>query len=203
MSESESSFVDSRSEMSEAPICTKNDKKNTLKKSLQDLIDAKKTIQNNHGKDQKEIRLISNDFHELAELLDSAIDEIKTKKAVESAIENLDFISDQLKTFTSNLQNINNQKVESKWEDFEAKFAQFQEDFASVKAFSLLGVAKFGKPNKPREERACRRCHQNMNPRKLPGNFHTPLECPQTGYNRVYPPKRERGFVILKDLSKK
>lgn len=97
---------------------------------------------------------------------------------------------------------VNGKSIEDQWSDFNQQFTEIENSLASIKAFSLLGVARFGKPNKPREERACKRCHHNSNPNKLPDNFHTTLECPETGYDRVYPPKRERGFVILKDKHK-
>lgn len=43
-------------------------------------------------------------------------------------------------------------------------------------------------------------CHKDANPNELPENFHTPLECPARWYDRVYPPKKEIGFVVIKDI---
>ena len=41
-----------------------------------------------------------------------------------------------------------------------------------------------------------------MSPNELPSYFHTPLECPVRGYDRVYPRKKEIGFIVIKDISR-
>lgn len=199
MSETETSYIDSESVSSQAPTPAKQERKPTIKTCLTDLVLAKSKVIDSLKEDQKVTKVISDDFSDLADLIDTTISDIQNNKSLEQVVTDLSFIAQQIRDSSLRLKNHSEKPLEPNWADFDKKFDDFQTNFANAKAFHLLGVAKFGKPKKPREERACKRCHQNSNPNDLPSNFHTTLECPDTGYDRVYPPKRERGFVILKD----
>lgn len=185
-----------------------------FRKKFLEMQKAKDSALKGIKKTESTLKDVSEDFTELAGLLDSTIGKIKDFKEDEKdkITEELEFISTQLRESGNKLLTTSQNKFENIMQGFDKSFGVCQEsldkftenakdllNINNLKNFRRLGIAKFGKPERPREERACKNCFKNMSPYELPENFHTPLECPTRGYDRIIPPKKERAFVVIKD----